>query len=119
MTVMKFGGTSIGTPELINNAIALISSSINKGAVLIASAMGKTTNQLQKIADEAGRGNDKEAFVTQDPFIWSDIDYFTLFVDPEELDNAIFQYEEGFISQLDEKDLSPIWIDEDAVVGVS
>lgn len=62
MTVMKFGGTSIGTPELINNAIALISSSINKGAVLIASAMGKTTNQLQKIADEAGRGNDKEAF---------------------------------------------------------
>ena len=62
MTVMKFGGTSIGTPELINNAIALISSSINKGAVLIASAMGKTTNQLQKIAEEAGRGNDKEAF---------------------------------------------------------
>ena len=52
MTVMKFGGTSIRTPELKNNPIALISSSINKGAVLIASAMGKTTNQLQKIADE-------------------------------------------------------------------
>ena len=64
-------------------------------------------------------GNDKEAFVTQDPFIWSDIDHFTLFVDPQELDNAIFQYEEGFISQIEEKDLSPTWIDEDAVVGVS
>ena len=61
-------------------------------------------------------GNDKEAFVTQDPFIWSDIDHFTLFVDPQELDNAIFQYEEGFISQIEEKDLSPTWIDEDAVV---
>ena len=57
MTVMKFGGTSIGTPDLINNALTLISSSVNKGAVLIASAMGKTTNQLQKIANIAGKGN--------------------------------------------------------------
>ena len=64
-------------------------------------------------------GKDKEALVNQEPFIWSDIDLFTLFVDPDELDNAIFRYEEGFISQIEEKDLSPTWIDENAAVGVS
>ena len=60
-----------------------------------------------------------ESIVYAKPLILEEEDLFTLFVDPQELDNAIFQYEEGFISQIEEKDLSPTWIDEDAVVGVS
>lgn len=61
MIVLKFGGTSIRDSEWIDKALSIAKTKIKKGAVLVASAMGKTTDQLQEIADLAGKGNKEKA----------------------------------------------------------
>ena len=49
MKVMKFGGTSVGSPERIRNVAELIAVS-GKGNVIVLSAMSGTTNTLVEIA---------------------------------------------------------------------
>ena len=46
---MKFGGTSVGSPERIRNVAELIAAS-GKGNVIVLSAMSGTTNTLVEIA---------------------------------------------------------------------
>ncbi|SDM88370.1 aspartate kinase [Fictibacillus solisalsi] len=54
LIVQKFGGTSVGTPEKIRNAAKRIIQAANEGNQVIAvvSAMGKTTDELVKLAGE-------------------------------------------------------------------
>ncbi|KSU83723.1 MULTISPECIES: aspartate kinase [Fictibacillus] len=54
LIVQKFGGTSVGTPEKIRNAARRIIQAANEGNQVIAvvSAMGKTTDDLVKLAGE-------------------------------------------------------------------
>ncbi|MDM5339314.1 aspartate kinase [Fictibacillus enclensis] len=54
LIVQKFGGTSVGTPEKIRNAARRIVQAANEGNQVIAvvSAMGKTTDDLVKLAGE-------------------------------------------------------------------
>ena len=50
MKVMKFGGTSVGSPELIKNVATLITASQEQVFVVL-SAMSGTTNALIEISD--------------------------------------------------------------------
>lgn len=55
MKVMKFGGTSVGSPQCIKNVAALISDGEQKFVVL--SAMSGTTNSLVEISDYLSKSN--------------------------------------------------------------
>ena len=61
MTVMKFGGSSLATAELLDHALGIAEGSLAEGVVLVASAMGGSTDRLQQVADAAGRGDGNEA----------------------------------------------------------
>lgn len=52
--VMKFGGTSVANPERIARAAKLVLGEVNRGnqVAVIVSAMGKTTDDLLKLAEE-------------------------------------------------------------------
>ncbi len=55
MKIMKFGGTSVGSPQRIKNVASLISSDEQKFVVL--SAMSGTTNTLVEITDYLNKEN--------------------------------------------------------------
>lgn len=55
MKVMKFGGTSVGSPQRIKNVAQLITSPEQK--IVVLSAMSGTTNTLVEITDYLGKGN--------------------------------------------------------------
>lgn len=57
MTVMKFGGTSLANVALIDRALDIVTRALESGVVLVASAIGATTDGLQAVADAAGRGD--------------------------------------------------------------
>lgn len=59
MKVLKFGGSSVGTPERIKNVIKIISSSLeeNKNIAVVFSAFQGVTDELIKIADSAAAGS--------------------------------------------------------------
>lgn len=59
MKIMKFGGTSVGTPERMKAVVSLI----NKGenVVVVLSAMSGTTNALIEISSALYSGNKNEA----------------------------------------------------------
>ena len=48
--VEKFGGASVNSAESIKNVVAILQSN-EKVRVVVVSAMGKTTNALEKIVD--------------------------------------------------------------------
>ena len=56
MIVMKFGGTSVKDAAAISRAIEAVSNHVDQNPVVVLSAMGKTTDQLLKIADAAYQG---------------------------------------------------------------
>ena len=47
MKVMKFGGTSVGTPQRIRNVVGLIND--NEPKIVVLSALSGTTNTLIQI----------------------------------------------------------------------
>ena len=49
MKVFKFGGASVNTPERIKNVAAIIKNYRNEKLLIVISAMGKTTNALEKV----------------------------------------------------------------------
>ncbi|MFP4363881.1 MAG: aspartate kinase [Spirochaetia bacterium] len=61
MIVLKFGGTSVGTFEKIDNVISIAENQLQKAPVLVASAMAKTTDSLERAKTIAGQGNTEEA----------------------------------------------------------
>jgi aspartate kinase len=61
MIVMKFGGTSVESAEAITRVVSIVAERVPRGPVVVVSAMGKTTNRLLEIADEASRGNRQRA----------------------------------------------------------
>ena len=61
MKVFKFGGASINTIERIQNVAKIIQSYAGEKILVIISAMGKTTNALEKIAEVFYEGNKEEA----------------------------------------------------------
>ncbi len=61
MIVCKFGGTSVQDAEAIMRVAQIIGTQRKKQPVVVASAMGKTTNQLLEAAQTAVRGKRQEA----------------------------------------------------------
>ena len=58
--VFKFGGASVNTIERIQNTINIIQQFEDKKLVIIVSAMGKTTNALEKVAETFYANNKEE-----------------------------------------------------------
>src|SRR5438552_202958 len=61
MKVFKFGGASVNTVERIQNVKNILSLYTNEKLVVIISAMGKTTNALEKVSEAFYAGNKEEA----------------------------------------------------------
>ena len=61
MKVFKFGGASINTIERIKNAGDIIESFKGEKLLIIISAMGKTTNALEKVVDAFFTGRQEDA----------------------------------------------------------
>ena len=61
MKVFKFGGASINSIERIHNVAAIIRSYEGDKIFIIISAMGKTTNALEKVTEAFFAGNKDEA----------------------------------------------------------
>ena len=60
MKVMKFGGTSVGSPERMKNVASLITKS-GEPTFVVLSAMSGTTNSLIEIADYLYKKNPEGA----------------------------------------------------------
>ncbi|MBK7558938.1 MAG: aspartate kinase [Chitinophagaceae bacterium] len=61
MKVFKFGGTSINTADRIKNTANIIRSYKGEKILVIISAMGKTTNALEKVVDAFFEGRKEDA----------------------------------------------------------
>ncbi len=62
LIVMKFGGTSLGSPERMQNAAKLVREHASRAeVVVVVSAMGGVTDMLIRAANEASKG-DREHF---------------------------------------------------------
>lgn len=61
MKVFKFGGASVNSVERIQNLAGIVRQSADAPLVIIVSAMGKTTNALEKVAAAFFAGNKEEA----------------------------------------------------------
>ncbi|MBM3811849.1 MAG: lysine-sensitive aspartokinase 3 [Acidimicrobiia bacterium] len=61
MIVMKFGGSSVESAAAIDRVASIVQARAGQHPVVVVSAMGKTTNRLLAIADEAVAGRKNEA----------------------------------------------------------
>src|SRR6476660_3705346 len=62
MKVFKFGGASINNIERIQNLKVILDGFAGGQLVIIVSAMGKTTNALEKVAESFHAGKKEESF---------------------------------------------------------
>ena len=63
MRVFKFGGASINNPDRIKNTAGIIEEFSGKKLLVVISAMGKTTNALEKIVDAYFEGRKEDALL--------------------------------------------------------
>lgn len=61
MKVFKFGGASVGTVERIRNVASILKKYEGEQLLIIVSAMGKTTNALEKVAEAFYNSKNEEA----------------------------------------------------------
>lgn len=66
MIVMKFGGSSVRDASMIRRVLAITSDRLARAPLLVSSAMGKTTDALVSVADQARSGDRDGAFTTID-----------------------------------------------------
>jgi aspartate kinase len=58
MIIMKFGGSSVGSAETINNVAEIIKSNIRKNPVVVVSAVGGVTDKLIELAHKSVEGGE-------------------------------------------------------------
>jgi len=61
MKVFKFGGASVNSIERITNVKTILEAHANEPLLVVVSAMGKTTNALEKVVEAFFAGNSAEA----------------------------------------------------------
>jgi aspartate kinase len=61
MKVFKFGGASVNSVERIQNLATILRGFSNQKVLIVISAMGKTTNALEKVAEAFFNGKKEEA----------------------------------------------------------
>jgi aspartate kinase len=69
MIVMKFGGASTHTSAGIKNIIGIIRSQLAENPLVVISAIGKTTRNIEQCANEAVAGNADSAYLRLDELI--------------------------------------------------
>ena len=60
MFVFKFGGASVKSAEAVRNIVDILQQYNNKEIVVVVSAMGKTTNALERIIDQYASKNESD-----------------------------------------------------------
>jgi aspartokinase/homoserine dehydrogenase 1 len=67
MKVLKFGGTSVGSPESIQALLDIVKkeASVSGNPIVVLSAMSGVTNLLCKMADKAALGEDFSAYLKE------------------------------------------------------
>lgn len=63
MQVFKFGGASVNSVERVKNVADILQSYKDQPLLIVVSAMGKTTNALEKVAEAFYAGNQQEALL--------------------------------------------------------
>jgi aspartate kinase len=58
MLVFKFGGASVKTSEAVRNIVDILKRYQEEEIVVVVSAMGKTTNALERIIEHYASGGD-------------------------------------------------------------
>ena len=61
MKVFKFGGASVNSVDRIKNVANILAGHTNEPLLVIVSAMGKTTNALEKVVEAFYQGNQQQA----------------------------------------------------------
>jgi aspartate kinase len=61
MKVFKFGGASVSTVERIHNMVSILKKHAGEKLLVVISAMGKTTNALERVVHAFYNGNKEEA----------------------------------------------------------
>jgi aspartate kinase len=59
MQVFKFGGASVNSVERIKNIASILQNYSNEKMLIVISAMGKTTNALEKVAEAFFEGKSR------------------------------------------------------------
>jgi aspartate kinase len=88
MIVLKFGGTSVQNAERIDKVLDITIAQVEQAPVLIASAMGKTTDRLVDIGEKAKQGDKDGAFEIIDNLKSSHVDTAASFLTAELLNEA-------------------------------
>ena len=93
MKVMKFGGSSIGTPERAKNVINIIKNVADKNAkmAVVLSAFGNSTDQLIEISNLASLGDKKYKVLLQKFFDFHTQFIFTLFKNQPKVQKTVNQ----------------------------
>src|SRR6478672_11037088 len=63
MKVFKFGGASVSTADRIKNVGGILKNYIGEKLVIVVSAMGKTTNALEKVTESFYKGDKENALL--------------------------------------------------------
>ena len=62
MKVFKFGGASVSTAEKVKNVAGILKKFKDEKLIVVISAMGKTTNALEKVVEAFYAGDKEKAF---------------------------------------------------------
>ena len=57
MIVLKFGGTSVGDAEAIDRTARIVATRVERGAIVVVSALAGVTNDLIGLAEQAVKGH--------------------------------------------------------------
>jgi aspartate kinase len=102
MRVFKFGGASLKSPEGIRNVASIVSLSPQRLLVVV-SAIGKTTDMLERICHLAGSRQDYAS--TLEALIKYHTDTVaSLFEDPSEVNSALMQIFDSMVTELGKSD---------------
>jgi aspartate kinase len=97
---MKFGGTSVESAEAINRVVSIVAERLARDPVVVVSAMGKTTNRLLGIADEAVSGRRARALELTDDLRLFHLERAQTFGVPEQLITDHFKELEDLVRGL-------------------
>ncbi len=101
MKILKFGGTSVGSPERMKKLLDIINP--QERQIIVLSAVSGTTNKLVEIADQLLKGKKEEGLVLIEK-LHEEYNFFIkeLLAEPEyyEQGQALIQYHFDFLKQL-------------------
>jgi aspartate kinase len=100
MIILKFGGTSVQGPQMIDRALDITASRLEKAPVLVSSAMAKVTDSLVKTTQAAVSGDGKAAAKIAEEVIGRHIAVARAFLSGAFLEEALIKIEDMRIALL-------------------